>query len=174
MPDTTRLLDLVIGVAAHSTALPCSSERSSADRHSFGNNVPTCRGYTFGVVKCCTMPYPVDAWSAASRRRADDAPRRVPALHEPRRTAFTGRGDPPTGASGRAAVTPRPLPQPLHPQQARRHEARLGLGGLAQVQRCHATTWERRLALDVGDVDTQNLRLDPEIRSASTTRARSR
>jgi lipopolysaccharide/colanic/teichoic acid biosynthesis glycosyltransferase len=49
------------------------------------------------------------------------------------------------------------------PEQARRHEVRPGLTGLAQVSGRNATTWERRLALDVEYVDTHTLWLDARI-----------
>jgi len=55
-------------------------------------------------------------------------------------------------------VGPRPLlPRYLDrysPTQARRHEVRPGLTGLAQVHGRNATTWDERLALDVTYVDT--------------------
>ena len=64
-------------------------------------------------------------------------------------------------------VGPRPLlPQYLDrytPEQARRHEVRPGITGLAQVSGRNATTWEERLALDVRYVDTRSLALDLRI-----------
>lgn len=49
------------------------------------------------------------------------------------------------------------------PEQARRHDVRPGLTGLAQVSGRNATTWEDRLALDVWYVDNRTLRLDLQI-----------
>jgi lipopolysaccharide/colanic/teichoic acid biosynthesis glycosyltransferase len=49
------------------------------------------------------------------------------------------------------------------PEQARRHEVRPGLTGLAQVSGRNATTWEQRFALDVEYVDTRSLALDLRI-----------
>jgi lipopolysaccharide/colanic/teichoic acid biosynthesis glycosyltransferase len=49
------------------------------------------------------------------------------------------------------------------PTQARRHEVRPGITGWAQINGRNATTWEKRLALDVWYVDHQSLRLDLEI-----------
>ena len=49
------------------------------------------------------------------------------------------------------------------PEQARRHEVRPGLTGLAQVSGRNATTWEQRFALDVEYVDTHSLALDLRI-----------
>ena len=55
-------------------------------------------------------------------------------------------------------VGPRPLLVPYldrySPHQARRHEVRPGLTGLAQVSGRNATTWDERLDLDVHYVDT--------------------
>ena len=64
-------------------------------------------------------------------------------------------------------VGPRPLLvaylDRYSPEQARRHEVRPGLTGLAQVSGRNATTWEQRLALDVEYVDTRSLALDLRI-----------
>jgi lipopolysaccharide/colanic/teichoic acid biosynthesis glycosyltransferase len=64
-------------------------------------------------------------------------------------------------------VGPRPLlPQYLDrytPEQARRHEVRPGITGLAQVHGRNAVAWEERFALDVQYVDRCSLRLDARI-----------
>lgn len=64
-------------------------------------------------------------------------------------------------------VGPRPLlPEylPLYsPEQARRHEVRPGLTGLAQVSGRNAVDWEERFALDVEYVDRRSLALDLAI-----------
>jgi len=64
-------------------------------------------------------------------------------------------------------VGPRPLLMRYldrySPEQARRHEVRPGLTGLAQVNGRNATTWERRLALDVEYVEARSLVLDLRI-----------
>jgi len=61
-------------------------------------------------------------------------------------------------------VGPRPLLVeylPLYsPKQARRHEVRPGLTGLAQVSGRNALTWDEKFALDVQYVDNWSLRLD--------------
>lgn len=49
------------------------------------------------------------------------------------------------------------------PEQARRHEVRPGITGLAQVSGRNALSWEERFALDVQYVDTRSLRLDLAI-----------
>jgi sugar transferase EpsL len=64
-------------------------------------------------------------------------------------------------------VGPRPLlPEYLMrytPRQARRHEVRPGLTGLAQVAGRNAVPWPRRLALDVWYVEHHCLALDLHI-----------
>lgn len=61
-------------------------------------------------------------------------------------------------------VGPRPLLEQYlerySPTQARRHEVRPGLTGLAQVEGRNALTWDEKLRLDVSYVDHASLRLD--------------
>lgn len=64
-------------------------------------------------------------------------------------------------------VGPRPLlveylPR-YSPEQARRHEVRPGITGLAQVSGRNAVEWEQRFALDVRYVDRRSLGLDARI-----------
>ncbi|MEV4756627.1 sugar transferase [Micromonospora sp. NPDC049559] len=49
------------------------------------------------------------------------------------------------------------------PEQARRHEVRPGLTGLAQVRGRNALTWEQRFAYDVRYVEDRSLGLDLRI-----------
>jgi lipopolysaccharide/colanic/teichoic acid biosynthesis glycosyltransferase len=64
-------------------------------------------------------------------------------------------------------VGPRPLLMqylPLYnPEQARRHEARPGITGWAQVNGRNTLTWEEKFRLDVWYVDHQSLWLDLKI-----------
>jgi lipopolysaccharide/colanic/teichoic acid biosynthesis glycosyltransferase len=64
-------------------------------------------------------------------------------------------------------VGPRPLlPQYLDrytPEQARRHEAKPGLTGWAQVHGRNAINWEEKFALDVWYVDNRSFWLDLKI-----------
>lgn len=64
-------------------------------------------------------------------------------------------------------VGPRPLLVEYLPlysaRQARRHEVRPGITGLAQVSGRNALGWEERLELDVRYVDTWSLALDARI-----------
>lgn len=64
-------------------------------------------------------------------------------------------------------VGPRPLlveylPR-YSPRQARRHEVRPGLTGLAQVEGRNLVAWDERLELDVRYVETRTLALDLRI-----------
>jgi len=49
------------------------------------------------------------------------------------------------------------------PQQARRHEVRPGVTGLAQVRGRNAISWDRKFDLDVEYVDHRSFRLDVKI-----------
>ena len=64
-------------------------------------------------------------------------------------------------------VGPRPLLMEYlprySPEQARRHEVRPGITGLAQVRGREMLEWEKRFELDVWYVDHWSLRLDLEI-----------
>lgn len=64
-------------------------------------------------------------------------------------------------------VGPRPLLQQYldryTPEQARRHEAKPGLTGWAQVNGRNAITWEEKFALDVWYVDHRSFWLDTKI-----------
>ena len=71
-------------------------------------------------------------------------------------------------------VGPRPLLMhylPLYtPDQARRHEVRPGITGLAQVSGRNALGWEQKFAYDVEYVDQRCLRLDLRIMFATVAR----
>jgi lipopolysaccharide/colanic/teichoic acid biosynthesis glycosyltransferase len=64
-------------------------------------------------------------------------------------------------------VGPRPLPVEYlprySPEQARRHEVRPGITGLAQVRGRNALAWEQRFAFDVWYVDHRGFGLDLRI-----------
>ncbi len=70
--------------------------------------------------------------------------------------------------SGRMSlVGPRPLPvrylPRYSPAQARRHEVRPGITGLAQVRGRNSLSWNEKFALDVEYVDTRSFALDLKI-----------
>jgi len=64
-------------------------------------------------------------------------------------------------------VGPRPLLveylERYSPEQARRHEVRPGITGLAQVSGRNALSWDEKFALDVEYVDRRSLLLDLQI-----------
>lgn len=64
-------------------------------------------------------------------------------------------------------VGPRPLLveylKYYSPEQARRHEVRPGITGLAQVNGRNSITWDERFKIDVDYVDHRNLKLDFKI-----------
>jgi sugar transferase EpsL len=64
-------------------------------------------------------------------------------------------------------VGPRPLlPEYLQrytPEQARRHDVKPGITGLAQVKGRNALSWEERFALDIWYVDHQSIALDLKL-----------
>jgi lipopolysaccharide/colanic/teichoic acid biosynthesis glycosyltransferase len=66
-----------------------------------------------------------------------------------------------------SVVGPRPLLMDYLPlynaRQARRHEVRPGLTGLAQVRGRNAVAWDDRFDLDVEYVDRRSLRLDLQV-----------
>ncbi|MCI9888345.1 sugar transferase [Micrococcales bacterium 31B] len=71
-------------------------------------------------------------------------------------------------------VGPRPLLMRYLPRysafQARRHEVRPGITGLAQVSGRNSITWEQKFALDVEYVDTRSFLLDVKILVATVTK----
>lgn len=68
-------------------------------------------------------------------------------------------------------VGPRPLLMQYlslySPEQARRHDVRPGLTGLAQTRGRNALSWEERFALDVEYVERRSLGLDLQILAAT-------
>lgn len=64
-------------------------------------------------------------------------------------------------------VGPRPLRteylSQYSPQQARRHEVRPGITGLAQIKGRNSLPWEERFKMDVDYVESRSLRVDSQI-----------
>jgi lipopolysaccharide/colanic/teichoic acid biosynthesis glycosyltransferase len=169
MPDGKRALDLAIGVPALLLSLPVQAVVAVLVRAGLGSPVlfrqrrPGLHGAPFEMVKFRTM---VDPDPAAGLVTDDERMTRLGAflrstsLDELPALVHVVRGE-------MSLVGPRPLLlrylDRYSPEQARRHEVRPGLTGLAQVEGRNATTWERRLALDVEYVDTRSLALDLRI-----------
>ena len=75
-------------------------------------------------------------------------------------------------------VGPRPLMMAYlpryNPEQARRHDVRPGITGLAQISGRNAISWEEKFALDIEYVDRHSLRMDLAILARTVTAVLSR
>jgi len=137
----------------------------------FRQQRPGLHGVPFQLVKFRTMGNLADA---AGQQRPD-ADRLTPLGEFLRSTSLDElpelwnvlRGD-------MSLVGPRPLLMeylPLYtPQQARRHEARPGITGWAQISGRNAISWDERFALDVWYVDHRSLSLDLRILATTLVR----
>ena len=164
-----RAMDLALTVPAFVVSLPIQAGAAVAIRSTMGSPVffrqtrPGLHGEPFEMVKFRTMHH-VDA----AKGRINDAQRLTTVGSFLRSTSIDElptlwnilRGD-------MSIVGPRPLLMkylPLYsPEQARRHEAKPGLTGLAQVSGRNALAWEDRFALDVEYVENRSLGLDLRI-----------
>ncbi|WP_353950949.1 sugar transferase [Knoellia sp. S7-12] len=161
--DAKRLFDLTLTVPAFVLSLPLQACVAVAVRRTLGSPVvftqerPGLDGRVFVMRKFRTMLEPDPA-----RGLVSDADRLTPFGVFLRSTSLDElptlwnilRGD-------MSIVGPRPLLvrylDRYSPEQARRHEVRPGLTGLAQVSGRNALSWEQRLALDVDYVDHHSL-----------------
>ncbi|MDF2144152.1 sugar transferase [Knoellia sp. p5-6-4] len=164
-----RALDLALTVPAFLVSLPVQAMVALLIRVRLGRPVlfrqtrPGLHGQPFEMVKFRTM-LPFDA----ANGKTDDASRmtglgsflRSTSLDELPTLWHIVRGD-------MSLVGPRPLLMQylVHysPEQARRHDVRPGLTGLAQVSGRNALTWEQKFALDTDYVERASLRLDLRI-----------
>ena len=169
MPDAKRSMDLAIGVPVLVLSLPVQALVALAVRVRLGRPVlfrqqrPGLHGVPFEMVKFRTM---LDPDPAAGLVTDDERMTRLggflraTSLDELPALVHVVRGE-------MSLVGPRPLLvhylDRYSPEQARRHEVRPGLTGLAQVEGRNSTTWERRLALDVEYVDTHSVKGDLAI-----------
>lgn len=169
MPDSKRAIDLVIGVPALLLSLPIQAVVALLVRARLGSPVlfrqqrPGMHGVPFEMWKFRTMidPDPARGLVADDERMTRlGSLLRSTSLDELPALVHVIRGQ-------MSLVGPRPLLlqylDRYSPVQAQRHEVRPGLTGLAQVEGRNATTWERRLALDVEYVETRSLALDLNI-----------
>jgi lipopolysaccharide/colanic/teichoic acid biosynthesis glycosyltransferase/glycosyltransferase involved in cell wall biosynthesis len=172
-----RLLDIVLSASALTVLTPVLALLAVAVRLRLGAPVlfrqqrPGLNGAPFDCLKFRTMS---DARDADGRLLAD-AQRltsfgrflRETSLDELPQLLNVLKGD-------MSLVGPRPLLtdylKRYTPEQARRHETRPGLTGLAQVSGRNGLSWEDRFALDVRYVDSASFWLDIRI-LASTVRA---
>ena len=167
--DGKRAFDLAVAVPALIITAPIQAAVAVAVRRRLGAPVlfrqrrPGLHGRPFELVKFRTM-LPVDPAAG----RIDDADRMTPlgtflrssSLDELPTLWNIVRGD-------MSLVGPRPLLMeylPLYsPEQARRHNVRPGVTGLAQVNGRNALSWDEKFALDTWYVDHLSLAVDLRI-----------
>lgn len=162
-----RVCDVVLGGAALLVSLPIQAAVASAIRRSMGSPVifrqprPGKDGVVFDLVKFRSMRHP-DAQYVTDAERLTRLGRflRSTSLDELPTLWNVVKGD-------MSLVGPRPLLVeylPLYtPEQARRHDVRPGVTGLAQVSGRNAISWEEKLALDVEYVKRRSFALDLAI-----------
>ncbi len=130
----------------------------------FRQTRPGKDGRPFGLLKFRTMRDAVDA----DGRPLDDGARLTPLGRKLRASSLDELPAFWNVLKGEMSlVGPRPLLMeylPLYtPQQARRHEVRPGITGLAQVSGRNAIGWEEKFALDIRYVDNRSILLDLKI-----------
>ena len=162
-----RALDVVVGGVALVASLPVQAVVAAAVLAAHGRPVlfrqqrPGRDGAPFTILKFRTMRHP-DAEHVTDADRLTGLGRflRARCLDELPELVNVVRGD-------MSLVGPRPLLmeylERYTPQQARRHEVRPGVTGLAQVAGRNALTWEEKFALDVEYVEQRSLALDVSI-----------
>jgi lipopolysaccharide/colanic/teichoic acid biosynthesis glycosyltransferase len=159
-----RCGDLVLGVVALAALAPVVAVVAVVVRCALGRPVLFrqtrlgYRGAEFELVKFRTMT-PGSGDPASDERRLTAVGRwlRATSLDELPSLWNVVRGQ-------MSLVGPRPLlpryRERYTARQARRHEVRPGLTGLAQVRGRNALSWDDRLEYDVSYVDNMGLRLD--------------
>jgi lipopolysaccharide/colanic/teichoic acid biosynthesis glycosyltransferase len=164
--DPQRVFDLLLTAAALPLALPVLAVAALLVRVSMGapvlfRHTRTGRsGRLFTLYKLRTMRPGAPGDTDAMRLTAVGRLVRSLSLDEVPQLWNVLRGD-------MSLVGPRPLlPQYLARYtraQARRHEVRPGITGLAQVSGRNGLTWAERFALDVWYVDHRSVALDARI-----------
>lgn len=158
-----RLMDLALAGPALVLSLPVQAATALAIRVTMGSPVlfrqqrPGLHGEPFEMLKFRTMHLPDPARGLvtdAQRMTRTGAFLRSTSLDELPTLWNIVRGD-------MSVVGPRPLLMQYldryTPNQARRHEVRPGLTGLAQVSGRNALTWEEKFERDVEYVDRHSL-----------------
>jgi lipopolysaccharide/colanic/teichoic acid biosynthesis glycosyltransferase len=159
-----RLFDLVVSSAALLVAAVPMAVIAAVVRWSMGSPVlfrqerPGLHGRPFELAKFRTMR--TGEGSDAERMTSVGRFLRSSSLDELPELWNVVRGE-------MSLVGPRPLLMEYldrySPRQARRHEVRPGLTGLAQVSGRNLVDWDERLELDVQYVETRSMRLDLQI-----------
>lgn len=169
-----RLLDLLVALLLFVLLLPLQLLLAALVRFTMGKPVvfrqkrPGLHGEVFELAKFRTMNNPAyEGQPDAERITRVGGLLRSTSLDELPSLWNVVRGD-------MSLVGPRPLLPSYLPlystTQARRHEVRPGITGLAQVSGRNATSWDERFRLDVEYVKTRSLALDVRIlwRTVST------
>lgn len=162
-----RLVDIFVSAFAILISLPVQLVIAALIARKLGRPVffkqqrPGLHGEAFELVKFRSMkPLSKDLISDEQRMTAFGAKLRSTSLDELPTMWNVLKGD-------MSLVGPRPLLMSYltrySPEQARRHEVRPGITGLAQVNGRNALGWEERLRLDVEYVECRSLRLDAQI-----------
>jgi lipopolysaccharide/colanic/teichoic acid biosynthesis glycosyltransferase len=162
-----RVIDVAVAGLVLATTAPLQGAIAIAVAHDLGRPVlfrqerPGRRGQPFTLVKFRTMREPVPgATDDAARLTRLGRTLRATSLDELPTLWNVLRGD-------MSLVGPRPLLMEYldryTPEQARRHEVRPGVTGLAQVNGRNALDWADRFQLDVWYVDHRSLALDLQI-----------
>lgn len=164
-----RLMDLVLTTPALLVSLPIQAVTAVAIRLTMGSPVlfrqqrPGLGGEPFEMLKFRTMHLPDPALglvSDADRMTRLGSFLRSASLDELPTLWNIVKGD-------MSLVGPRPLLvrylSRYSAEQARRHEVRPGLTGLAQVSGRNALSWEDKFARDIEYVDTHSLTMDVRI-----------
>lgn len=169
MIDFKRGMDLALTVPLLLLTLPIQAVAAITIRRSMGRPVlfrqqrPGLHGEPFEMVKFRTMLLPdPDQGIVTDEQRMTrvGAVLRSTSIDELPTLWNVVRGD-------MSLVGPRPLLMQYldryTPEQARRHEVRPGLTGLAQVRGRNAVSWDDRFAYDVEYVDSRDILLDLSI-----------
>lgn len=164
-----RALDLVVGGVAFAASLPLQCLLGCLVRYKLGSPVlfrqqrPGKDGKVFVLVKFRTMldmDEPKGLVSDAQRMTSFGAFLRSTSLDELPSLWNVVKGD-------MSLVGPRPLLvsylERYTAEQARRHEVRPGITGLAQVSGRNALSWDEKFLRDVEYVDNRSFLLDLNI-----------
>lgn len=168
-----RCLDVLVAGPVLILTAPLQIATAVAIRLSMGNPVifrqerPGLHGSSFTLLKFRSMR-PIDPSRGWAADGDDESPRltrvgrfiRTTSLDELPSLWNVLRGD-------MSLVGPRPLLMEYldryTPEQARRHDVKPGLTGLAQVSGRNAVTWENRFKLDIEYVDNRSFFSDLKI-----------
>lgn len=160
---TKRLFDLTVASVAYFVALPIQAIIAMLILLNLGRPIifrqarPGLNGQIFILLKFRTMKNAVNNASDDDRLTRLGSFLRSTSLDEIPTLINVIRGD-------MSLVGPRPLlPEYLSlysPQQARRHQVKPGVTGLAQINGRNLLTWDEKFRLDVLYVEQKSMKLD--------------